>query len=137
MNTAMKRVVSPSTGASITRSARFRPDGGRAMGLFSICTMIGTRRAIVRSSTVRPSIGQRASGFGVGDGVGIGVGDGVGVGDGDGDGVGEAKGDGMGVGSGAALTTAKVTAATMTSATSAPRPSRARRDRGRCIGGRS
>ena len=66
MNTAMKRVVSPSTGASITRSARFRPDGGRAMGLFSICTMIGTRRAIERSSTVRPSIGQRASGFGRG-----------------------------------------------------------------------
>ncbi len=90
MKTAANRVVSPSTGASMTRSARFSPVGGRAIGLFSICTRIGTRSASAGSESWVPFIGHTATGVGDGDGLGEAVGEGVGrgVGDGVGDGVG-------------------------------------------------
>src|SRR5687767_6540064 len=80
MKTAMTRVVSPSTGASITRSARFSPDGGRAIGLFSIWAMIGTRSASAGSLSSMPFIGHTATGLGVGEGEEIGLGLGLGVG---------------------------------------------------------
>src|SRR5688572_12142739 len=99
MKTAPNRVVSPSTGASITTSARLRPAGGCATGLVSICTRIGTRVGSVGSEGWVTVMGHAATGVGDGEGLGLGLGEGLGLGVGDG--VGDGVGAGVGVGSGA------------------------------------
>src|SRR3989304_2207388 len=92
---AVKRVVSPSTGVSTTRSARVRLRAGRAPGWLSMGTARAGRSRAEASSVGRPLSGHRATGgatvgssVGVGRWVGLGVGccvrlgAGVGVGSG-------------------------------------------------------
>ena len=113
----------------MTRSARLSPVGGRAVGLFSIWTIIGTRPASDASSSSDPSNGQRAIGVGDGDGVGDGEGDGDGVGLG----VAVGLGLGVGVGPGKALKATAPAPITRATRTNPPTTKRAARDRRKCM----
>ena len=89
---ALKRVVSPSTGASTTMSAFDRLRAGRASGLLSIWTAMATLPSRVGSSTGSPFKGQATPGVGLGEGDGEGDGDGEGLTDAEADGLGEGEG---------------------------------------------
>src|SRR3990170_1853179 len=115
---AVKRVVSPSTGVSTTRSARVRLRAGRAPGWLSMGTARAVRSRAEASSIGRPLSGHRATGGAtVGSSVGVGRWVGLGVG------CCVRLGAGVGVGSGRwpPITMAPSASPTMTSTAATPR----------------